>query len=90
MVYLFWAYSYGLTDDRRRLYFQEFARIPVILPSVKEQKKIAAVIDNVDLEIAQLKRNSEALKKQKRGLMQQLLTGKVRVPEKLMKKAARS
>ena len=90
MIYLFWAYSYGLTDDRRRLYFQEFARIPVTLPSVKEQKKIAAVIDNVDLEIAQLKRSSEALKKQKRGLMQQLLTGKVRVPEKLLKKAAKS
>jgi len=90
MIYLFWAYSYGLTDDRRRLYFQEFARIPVTLSSVEEQKKIAAIIDAVDLEIAQLKQNSEALKKQKRGLMQQLLTGKVRVPEKLMKKAARS
>src|SRR4030095_13311793 len=26
-IHLFWAYSYGLTDDRLRLYFQDFALI---------------------------------------------------------------
>ena len=25
MIYLFWAYSYGLTKDRLRLYFNDFA-----------------------------------------------------------------
>lgn len=27
MICLFWAYSYGLTDDRRRLYYLEFAQL---------------------------------------------------------------
>ena len=32
MIHLFWAYSHGLTEDRLRLYFDEFAEIPIIPP----------------------------------------------------------
>lgn len=88
MIYLFWAYSYGLTDDRRRLYYEEFARVPVNLPSVQEQKRIAALIDNLDRERFLLMRRRAALAHQKRGLMQKLLTGKVRVSESLLKMGA--
>ncbi len=88
MIYLFWAYSYGLTDDRRRLYYEEFARVPVNLPSVQEQRRIAALIDNLDRERSLFMRRRKAIARQKRGLMQKLLTGQVRVPKSLLKKGA--
>ena len=50
------------------------------MPSLPEQKKIAGVLSAIDREIALLNQERDALQKQKRGLMQQLLTGKVRVP----------
>jgi len=52
------------------------------LPSLAEQQKIAAVLNAADQEVVQLKDQLAALKKQKQGLMQVLLTGKVRVGAK--------
>ncbi len=49
-----------------------------LLP-LKEQQKIAQVLTLADKEIDLLKNELEALKEQKRGLMQRLLTGVVRV-----------
>lgn len=49
------------------------------LPSTREQQKIADVIATADQEIDNLEKQLEAYKLQKRGLMQQLLTGKKRV-----------
>ena len=46
---------------------------------IKEQDKITSVLKSCDLEIQLLKSKLEILQKQKKGLMQQLLTGKVRV-----------
>lgn len=57
----------------------DFYSMSVVLPSIEEQRKIAAVLDAQDLEIGQLRNMLDALTQQKRGLMQQLLTGKVRV-----------
>ena len=79
MIYLFWAFSYGLTRDRLRLYYNDFARIPVVLPPLPEQKKIAQILSTWDKAIAtteQLLANSQ---QQKKALMQQLLTGKKRL-----------
>lgn len=50
-----------------------------ISESIKEQRSIAAVLINFDNEIQNLKSQLAQLKLQKRGLMQLLLTGKVRV-----------
>jgi type I restriction enzyme S subunit len=44
-----------------------------------EQKKIAGVLSIVDREIESLTRIQEKIKSQKQGLMQKLLTGKIRV-----------
>lgn len=41
MQYMLWAYSYGITDDRLRLYYQDFAKIPVELHSKSDQSHIA-------------------------------------------------
>lgn len=52
----------------------------VYLPSdITEQKAIADVLSTADDEINLLNQKLEALKEQKKGLMQQLLTGQIRV-----------
>jgi type I restriction enzyme, S subunit len=53
--------------------------IKINLPSLPEQEKIAAVLSATDTEISNLEKQLAAYKQQKRGLMQQLLTGKTRV-----------
>lgn len=35
-----WAYSYGLTDDRLRLYFDDFAKIQTSIPSLDTQDAV--------------------------------------------------
>ena len=51
----------------------------IIFPSLLEQEKIAAVLSAADEEISTLEKQLAAYKQQKLGLMQQLLTGKIRV-----------
>lgn len=47
--------------------------------SIEEQKKIAGLLSVIDEEIENLKKQLELRKQQKKGLMQKLLTGEVRV-----------
>jgi type I restriction enzyme S subunit len=51
----------------------------IIPPSVEEQTAIAQVLQAADKEIGLLKAKAEKLREQKKGVMQQLLTGKVRL-----------
>lgn len=53
--------------------------IRIKLPSLPEQKAIADILSKADEEIALLTRKLSALKEQKTGLMQKLLTGQIRV-----------
>jgi len=57
----------------------DLSKIKIKLPPLKEQQKIAEVLTLADKEIDLLKNELEALKEQKRGLMQRLLSGEVRV-----------
>ena len=71
--------SPGGAGRNRVLSKTNFLKIPINLPPLAEQERIAAVLDTCDQEIELLQKQLEALKKQKRGLMQKLLTGEVRV-----------
>lgn len=51
----------------------------IYIPSYEEQKELAKFFNMLDEEILLLKKKLAALQKQKKGLMQQLLTGKTRV-----------
>ena len=53
--------------------------LTILLPSLKEQEKIASVLSNADKEIELLEQQLADLKQEKKALMQQLLTGKRRV-----------
>ncbi|MDR6337573.1 type I restriction enzyme S subunit [Filimonas zeae] len=57
----------------------ELKRILLDLPTLPEQTAIAAMLSTSDNEIQIHRRRLEALQQQKKGLMQVLLTGKVRV-----------
>jgi type I restriction enzyme S subunit len=51
----------------------------MFIPSIEEQKKIVLVLNSCDREIEILKQKLNKLNEQKKGLMQKLLTGQVRV-----------
>ncbi|WP_033136688.1 restriction endonuclease subunit S, partial [Aeromonas finlandensis] len=51
----------------------------VKIPALEEQQKIAAALSTADQEITTLQQKLDALKQEKKALMQQLLTGKRRV-----------
>lgn len=57
----------------------DFLKLEIKLPKVEEQKAIATILDKATEELNQYQRKLEKLQLQKKGLMQQLLTGKVRV-----------
>ena len=57
----------------------DFLKLEIKLPSVAEQKAIATILDKATLELNQYQQKLQTLQLQKKGLMQQLLTGKVRV-----------
>ncbi len=78
-IHLLWRYSQGLVDDTLSLKFAAFSRVKVTIPHLAEQRRISTVLRLCDSEIGMLERQLTALKRQKQGLMQRLLTGQVRV-----------
>lgn len=56
-----------------------FTNMTIIHPPISEQTAIAEVLTAADREIELAKEKLERLRRQKRGLMQQLLTGKKRI-----------
>jgi len=70
----------GNGSVRVRIWYEDLAALHFELPPIDEQRRIAAFFGAVDCELVLQRTQLAALKTQKRGLMQQLLTGKVRVP----------
>jgi restriction modification system DNA specificity domain protein len=68
-----------VADDHKRYWISEFQDIDIKLPNLNEQQKIAEVLTSCDDEINLLNLKLENFKKQKQGLMQKLLSGKVRI-----------
>jgi len=58
---------------------KDFLKLKVFVPSLKIQKEIGKILTTTDKEIQLLESYLNALEQQKRGLMQKLLTGEVRV-----------
>lgn len=80
MTNLFWRNSQGLVDDTLNCKYKDFSIVKVFLPQTKaEQTAISQILQAADKEISLLKAKAEKLREQKKGLMQVLLTGKVRL-----------
>lgn len=74
------AVSTNASVDRRgSLRWKMFSLIRIPLPGMDEQQAIASVLAEADNEIIDMEKTLKALEKQKRGLMQKLLTGEIRV-----------
>jgi type I restriction enzyme S subunit len=71
--------SPGGAGRNRVLSKSSFLEIELSVPSTAEQQEIGSVLDDADTELRLLHQQRTALDQQKRGLMQQLLTGQKRV-----------
>lgn len=69
----------GGTGNQINSGVKDIRRLPIAIPPMKEQHNIANVLLEVDSKIEKEKATKEQLKKLKKGLMQVLLTGKIRV-----------
>ena len=58
---------------------EDFFSLKLLVPSSTEQERIAPVLNALDSEIRLCQNKLSAIQKQKRGLMQKLLTGQIRV-----------
>lgn len=80
MIYLSRVASTGVHIEKLifdpAVFLRESIRLPATL---EEQQHIAAILDAADQELTLLRKQRAALEQQKRGLMQRLLTGKIRV-----------
>lgn len=72
------CFKYPIGGHERH-WISKFQYLTIALPSIEEQTAIAEVLTAADREIELAKEKLERLRRQKRGLMQQLLTGKKRV-----------
>ncbi|MFT3942228.1 MAG: restriction endonuclease subunit S [Ancrocorticia sp.] len=68
--------------DHKRRWIAEYSKIEVDVPSIDEQRAIATVAEHADKEITALERRLEATRAIKQGMMQELLTGRTRLPVK--------
>ncbi len=73
------AMSFSTGDGRFNLNLKDFINSLIPIPSLKEQQKIAEILSSVDAAIEKTEQVIAKMEEVKKGLMQQLLTGQVRV-----------
>jgi type I restriction enzyme S subunit len=78
---VFASFTSASVNRRGSLRWKQFSTIQLRLPSKEEQTKINDLMSIADHEIDLLRKQLAALKQQKKGLMQKLLTGQVRIKE---------
>ena len=64
---------------RQRIYYDDLAALRIVIPPFEQQKRIANCLNQAKREIELIEAQIATLEKQKRGLMQKLLTGEWRV-----------
>ena len=69
----------GNGSVRVRIYYDDLGAFTFNLPPLETQRRVINVLDAATLEIEKLRQYRDALQKQKRGLMQKLLTGQWRI-----------
>lgn len=73
------VYKLSQGATRYNLSKTQLMKLKIVLPTIEEQKAIAQVLQATDTEIKLLKTKTDKLREKKKGLMQQLLTGRVRL-----------
>lgn len=65
--------------DHKRYYIADYQNIMLSVPDIAEQQALAAVLTDMDAEITALEKRRDKTHSIKQGMMQQLLTGQVRL-----------
>ncbi len=65
--------------DHKRYYLSEYQYLKITIPSLEEQKAIANILSDMDREIEALEKKRDKYKLIKQGMMQELLTGSIRI-----------
>lgn len=71
--------SVGVALEKMIFRLEQWLKFPFLIPPIEEQKAIVSVLVAMDKELDLLTERAALLSRQKKGLMQQLLTGKIRV-----------
>jgi type I restriction enzyme S subunit len=66
-------------SEHKRFWISEYSKILIPLPALPEQRRIAEILSQIDETIEKEQAYKEKLEGIKKGLMEDLLTGKVRV-----------
>ncbi|GCD75130.1 restriction endonuclease subunit S [Acetobacter pasteurianus NBRC 3299] len=74
------AISMSMRTGMPKINREDLSSIPILLPPLPEQKKIAAILSTWDRAIEGTEKLLANSQQQKKALMQQLLTGKKRLP----------
>jgi|AntAceMinimDraft_17_1070374.scaffolds.fasta_scaffold00251_13 type I restriction enzyme S subunit len=69
----------GMAESQVNFQNGDLLRAPIRLPAVEEQTAIAAILSDMDAEIAALKTKLAKARQIKQGMMQELLTGRIRL-----------
>ena len=69
---------YGIRDGKQ-ISYKDFSTLKLPYPPLEEQNAISKILEQGDQEIKLYKKKLATLKEQKKGLMQKLLTGEIRV-----------
>lgn len=77
--YWYWVSVMSARSGQPGINSTEYSKLTFKVPPIEEQKKIIDTIDHVYSDITRLGHLKEKFQHQKKGLMQQLLTGKTRV-----------
>ncbi|MGJ9384906.1 restriction endonuclease subunit S [Salipaludibacillus sp. CF4.18] len=70
--------SYGVTDFRKRLYWDSFIKVLCRIPSIPEQERITAFFTCLDNTIALYQQELTMLKQVKQGFLQKIFSKKIR------------
>lgn len=74
-----WVNTNSMRSGQPGLNSNEYKSFEVSLPSIEEQTRIATILSDMDAEIAALEQKLGKYKFIKQGMMQELLTGKIRL-----------
>lgn len=77
--YWSWVKLMSMRSGQPGINGNEFAQLPITCPSVTEQTAIATLLSDMDAELAALEAKLAKARDLKQGMMQELLTGRIRL-----------
>lgn len=78
-LYWMWVKVMSMRSGQPGINGKEYSHMKLPMPTLSEQEKIAEILSNVDEEVLLLKQKLNKARQLKQGMMQDLLTGKVRL-----------